>query len=122
MATAAPDQPTTVQKRKSPAARIAGLLGSVPFASTVVALIAVACIVGTLLPQGAQVPKYLAAHPGRKGLISVLETLGLTHVFSSVWFIALLVLLAFSLGVCSFRRFKVARRLTGRPRGAHSVL
>jgi hypothetical protein len=119
MAADAQNNPSEIQKpkTKSVAARITGVLASVPFASVVVALIAVACIVGTLLPQGSQVQQYLAAHPQREGLMSVLDFAGLTHVFSAWWFVGLLLMLAASLAVCSFKRYAAAMRLHGRPRG-----
>ena len=40
---------------------------SLKFAMGVVLLIAGACILGTLLPQGSQVDEYLAAHPDAVG-------------------------------------------------------
>ncbi len=119
MADDAQNNPSEIQKpkTKSVAARITGVLASVPFASVVVALIAVVCIVGTLLPQGSQVQQYLAAHPQREGLMSALDFSGLTHVFSAWWFVGLLLLLSASLSVCSYKRYAAAMRLHGRPRG-----
>ncbi|MBL7115983.1 MAG: cytochrome c biogenesis protein ResB [Kiritimatiellae bacterium] len=118
MAADAQDTPSQTQKpkTKSVAARITRVLASVPFASVVVALIAMACIVGTLLPQGQQVQQYLTAHPEREGLMSALDFAGLTHVFSALWFVGLLLMLAASLAVCSFKRYAAAMRLHGRPR------
>ena len=119
MAADAQDNPSEIQKpkTKSVAARITGVLASVPFASSVVALISVACIAGTLLPQGPQVGQYLTAHPKREGLMSALDFAGLTHVFSAWWFVGLLLLLAASLAACSYKRYAAALRLHGRPRG-----
>jgi cytochrome c biogenesis protein ResB len=119
MADDAQDRPSKIQTKetKNVAARIAGVLASVPFASMVVALIAVVCIAGTLLPQGPQVGQYLTAHPEREGLMSALDFAGLTHVFSAWWFVGLLLLLSASLAVCSYKRYAAALRSHGRPRG-----
>ena len=103
--------------RPGAAVRTAAVLASVPFASTVVAAIALACVVGTVLPQGGDVQKYLAKNPGARGPMELLDFLGLTHVFISWWFIGLLCLLSASLAVCSHRRFMAAKRSAGRARG-----
>jgi cytochrome c biogenesis protein ResB len=109
------EKPTT--ENRGVLTRVAKILASVPFASSVVAAIAVACIVGTLLPQGSQVQQYLGKNPDAKGLMSLLDVAGLTHVYSAWWFIGLLLLLSASLAICSFRRYLAAMRQTGRPRG-----
>ena len=88
---------------------LVGLLASLKFALTILVLIAAACVVGTLLPQGAQVAKYLAQHHDAQGRMRVFETLGLTHVFYASWFIGLLGLLSASLAVCTFRRYQARR-------------
>jgi len=88
-------------------------LASLRFALGVVFLIALACITGTLIPQGSQVEQYLERHPGGQGWIKVADTLGFTHVFYSWWFIALLFLLATSLVVCTQRRFMTMIQTTG---------
>lgn len=88
-------------------------LSSLRFALGVVFLIALACIAGTLIPQGAQVDPYLARHPGGHGWIRIADALGFTHVFYSWWFIALLFVLAASLVVCTQRRFMTMRQTTG---------
>ena len=98
------------------AVRLTAILASVPFASVVVAVITVACIAGTLIPQGGDVAKLLQKNPGAKGWMDLLGFLGLTHVFSSWWFITLLCLLSASLIICSGRRLTAARRRTGRAR------
>jgi hypothetical protein len=92
-------------------------LASVKFAVVVVVIIAVACVVGTLLPQGADVARYLANHPEATARMNWLGKAGLTHVFSSAWFIALLCVLSASVAVCSARRFATVRRATGYARG-----
>ncbi len=66
------------------------VLGSLPFALTVVLLLALACIAGTLLPQA--------------------------RVYYSWWFVGLLFTLAASLMVCTGRRYRAIRRATGAAR------
>ena len=56
-------------------------LASVKFAVTVVVIIAVACVAGTLIPQGADVAKYIRHDPDAAGHMELLGKLGLTHVF-----------------------------------------
>lgn len=88
-------------------------LASVKFAVTVVVIIAVACVAGTLIPQGADVSKYLRHYPDAAGRMDLLGKLGLTHVFYSLWFIGLLGTLAATVAVCSSRRFATVRRTNG---------
>lgn len=91
-------------------------LGSVRFAVLIVAILAVACTVGTLLPQGSDVAAYLRQNPGHTGRMKVLGVLGLTSVFSSWWFLGLMGALAASIATCSTRRFLTAIRVTGATR------
>jgi cytochrome c biogenesis protein ResB len=104
-------------KQSTPAkpftARIVDQLASVKFAVAVVVVIALACVVGTLLPQGSEVAKYLAKNPLAADRMKLLGTLGLTNVFYSWWFIGLLCVLAASIATCSTRRFATMRRTTG---------
>ena len=89
------------------------MLGSLQFALVVVLLITVACVAGTLIPQGYQVAKYLEAHPDSQRNMELLNTLGFTHVFFSAWFVTLLCLLSVSLCVCTYRRFLALRGAVG---------
>lgn len=97
--------------------RIVDGLTSLKFAVALVALIALACVVGTILPQGADAVKYLRGHPEAGGRMELFGFLGLTHVYSAWWFVALLALLASSLSMCTLRRCRAVRRLHGRARG-----
>jgi cytochrome c biogenesis protein len=103
--------------QKSVTARLIDTLASVKFAVAVVVIIAVACIAGTLLPQGADVAAYLRRYPEAAGRMALFGSLGLTHVFHSWWFIGLLCVLAATMMVCSSRRFNTVRRTTGYARG-----
>ena len=94
-----------------------GALSAVPLALALVVLLALACIVGTVLPQGGEVGQYLQHNPAAAGRMAVLARLGLTHVFSAWWFIGLLCALAASLATCSARRFTAIFRAAGSLRG-----
>lgn len=102
--------------------RLLDLLTSLRFALSILFLVAVACAAGTFFPQGSAVAGYLRKHPEAEGRMAVLDAIGLTHVFSSWWFIALLCVLAASLSVCALRRFlsalKKGRTIRGRALGS----
>src|ERR1017187_7950475 len=102
--------------RKSLAAQIGDRLASVKFAVTVVIIIAAACVAGTLIPQGADVAKYIRHYPDGASRLNLFGLLGLTHVFYSVWFIGLLCTLAATVAVCSTRRFTTVLRTSGSAR------
>jgi hypothetical protein len=78
-----------------------------------VVVVAVACVLGTVVPQGMEVAGYLQKHPGAAGRIEVLTKLGLTDVFHSGWFLSLLCVFASTLAACTMRRFATVRRTTG---------
>jgi cytochrome c biogenesis protein ResB len=88
-------------------------LASVKFAVMVVVAIAVACITGTLIPQGTDVAKYIRQNPDAAGRLELFGKFGLTHVFYSLWFIGLLCTLAATVAVCSTRRFTTVLRTNG---------
>lgn len=110
----------SIEENKSGATPATGnpvtrLLGSLAFALTVVLLLALACIAGTLIPQGSQVESYLA-QPGGHPVLGVLTALGLTRVFYSWWFVGLLFSLAASLMVCTGRRYRAIKSASGAAR------
>ena len=92
---------------------VVSLLASLKFSLSVVVLIALACIAGTVIPQAGQIETYLQRHPDAHGLLRALAALGLTHVFTTWWFLLLLGLLAASLVVCTARRFVLIPRTQG---------
>lgn len=92
-------------------------LASVKVAVSIVVVTAAACVVGTLLPQGAEVDRYLARNPAAMERMAFFDKLGLTHVFTAGWFIGLLCLLSASVMVCSSRRFSTILRTAGYARG-----
>jgi cytochrome c biogenesis protein ResB len=89
------------------------LLASVKFAVLLVAIIAAACIAGTVLPQGQEAVDYLRKYPEAVDRIDFFNRLGLTHIFSSWWFLGLLSVLAASIMTCSTRRFATLKRTSG---------
>jgi hypothetical protein len=46
-------------------------------------MIAIACVIGTLVPQGGDVSGFLRAHPSAVGWMQPADRAGLTHVFTS---------------------------------------
>lgn len=90
---------------------ILGGLSSLKFALVVVLLIALACVAGSVIPQGgSQVSAYLARRPDSLRAMEALTRLGLTRVYYSWWFVGLLFLFAASLAACTARRYATLRR------------
>ncbi len=89
------------------------VLASVRFALLLVVVIAAACAVGTLVPQGGEATAYLSRDPAAGKWLEPAVKLGLTGLFSAWWFIALLCLLAATLIACSARRLATVRRTVG---------
>jgi cytochrome c biogenesis protein ResB len=88
-------------------------LGSVKAAVAVAIPLAVACVLGTLLPQGSAAAVYFERLPHANAWWNAAAALGFTHVFSSWWFLGLLFICASSVGACTAYRLAVARRATG---------
>lgn len=89
------------------------LIASVKFAVAVIITIIAACVAGTVLPQGTDATSYVEKHPEAVARFAFFTKLGLTHVFSTRWFIALLCGLAASILVCSTRRLTTVKRASG---------
>jgi cytochrome c biogenesis protein len=88
--------------------RIAAWLSDLRVAIVLLFLIALSSAVGTAIPQGDAPRSYVEAYATRPwlGLLhgeQVLQ-LQLDHVYSSVWFLALLAWLGLALILCSWRR------------------
>jgi cytochrome c biogenesis protein len=95
------------------------LLGNLKVAITLLLLIAVFSISGTVIEQSETLAFYRQSypeHPALFGFLSykVLLAIGLNHVYSSWWFLSLLILFGASLMICTFNRqlpmLKVAKR------------
>src|ERR1035438_1091381 len=103
----------SVEIKESFALRVVDRLAAVKFAVTVVVVIAIACVAGTLIPQGTDVAKCIRQNPDAADRLELFGKLGLTHVFYSLWFIGLLCTLAATVAVCSTRRFTTVLRTRG---------
>jgi len=99
-------------KAASPLSRALKLLRSVRFAIVLMALIAAACIVGTLVKQEPYDPAKAIAHYGR-ALGLLVGLLGLHQLYHTWWFIALLGLFALSTTVCALSRRRLRLHTVG---------
>jgi cytochrome c biogenesis protein ResB len=99
-----------------PSKGVLGVLSSMRFALGLLGAIVVACIVATLVPQGAEVTEHLQHNPNAAPWLKRLAAAGLTNIFSSWWFIAMLTLLAASLLACMVRRSKILFNSAGLPK------
>ena len=90
--------------------KIINLLASVKFAVTLLVLIILFCVSGTIIPQGLDSSHYSRIY-GPAG--EILFKLELTDVYRSPWFIGLLSLLWLSLLVCAKGRLKSWKKQTG---------
>ncbi len=86
---------------------------SVKVAIVLLILLIVASVVGTLIPQQRSPAEYLARY-GQ--LASLFEGLQLTRLYHSVWFIALLILFALNIVVCTLARLSAKLRRAFQPR------
>ncbi|GLX53287.1 cytochrome c biosynthesis protein [Streptomyces hygroscopicus subsp. hygroscopicus] len=95
-------------------------LTSMRVALLLLLLLSLAAIPGSLIPQtGADVNKVDAFKDMHKSLAPVYDKLGLFHVYSSVWFSAIYILLFISLIGCIVpRTWQFVGQLRGRPPGA----
>jgi ResB-like family len=107
------ETPDTIEVGPSAWIIIQSWLGSLKFSLSVVLLIALACIAGTVIPQGEQVSRFLMKNPGPHKGLEFMTSVGLTNVFYSWWFAALLGVFSLSLMVCTLRRYRMIGRSTG---------
>lgn len=82
--------------------RLWRFFASVKFALTILIILAVISILGTLIKQG-QEPSYYVQVYG-ENVSRIFEVLGITEMYRSWWFTTLLCLFAFNLIVCSLDR------------------
>jgi cytochrome c biogenesis protein len=75
---------------------------SVRLAIVLLILITLASILGTLIPQGRGAAEYAARYGGLAGLVTALQ---LTRLYSSAWYLALVLLFALNTIVCTVTRF-----------------
>jgi cytochrome c biogenesis protein len=88
-------------------------LSSVKLAIVLIILLTVTSVIGTLIPQGRSVAAYSARYGG--SLASIFDALRLTGVFRAPWFLALLLLFAANIIVCTVTRFGPKWRRAFRP-------
>lgn len=87
--------------------KIAQFFSSVKLAIALLALIILASIIGTFIPQGLTPSEYIQRY-GRQ-IYRLFFLLGFTDIYHSFWFILLLFLLAANLLLCSLNRIKMRK-------------
>ncbi|NDY43003.1 cytochrome c biogenesis protein ResB, partial [Dissulfurirhabdus thermomarina] len=102
-----PTQPPP-EPAKSLFDRIYDLFSSLRLAIFLLIALAVASIIGTLLPQGKDLAFYGEHFPR---LLSLIRVLDLGDMYHSWWFLALMGLFALNLVTCTIRRLPVTLRL-----------
>ena len=101
---------STLQLRSVSIVSVVKLLASVKFAVTLLVLIILFCVSGTIIPQGLDSSHYSRIY-GPAG--DILFKLELTDVYHSPWFIGLLSTLWLSLLVCAKGRLRSWKKQTG---------
>lgn len=86
------------------------ILGSMPFAVTVLGLLAAACALASLVPQGESMEWYAEKYGERTA--GLILALGADDAYHSVWFVALSGFLCLSLAVCNLSRVRKLIRAT----------
>ena len=79
--------------------RIGAFLSSMRFGVALLVFLALACALGSFLPQGHTLDWYLGRYPARSA--ALLYGLGLDDVYHSPWFLALAVILCCNLLLCN---------------------
>jgi len=87
-------------------------LRSVRLAVVLMGLIALACVVGTLIKQEPYDPAQMMEHYGRR-VGALVGLLGLNQLYHTGWFIALLGLFALSTIACALSRMRLTTRSIG---------
>lgn len=93
--------------------RISRLLVSMKLALTLLFILAIFSIVGTILPQGETV---LQTDWPKNPVYDFYKTIGLFDMYRSRWFMGIMYLLVFNLSMCIYKRLPSAVRKTIRPR------
>lgn len=88
-------------------------LSSLRLAIVLIILLAVASVVGTLIPQARSLEEYAARYGAAAGLMTKLQLTGLYH---SLWYLALLGLLGLNISVCTLTRLGGKFRRAFHPR------
>jgi cytochrome c biogenesis protein len=93
--------------------RFIKFFSSVKLAIVLLIILAVASILGTLIPQGRTLEEYGARYGQMAGLLMKLQLTGLYH---SIWFVAMLFLFAVNIIVCTLERLGPKYRRAVAPR------
>ncbi|MBD1401086.1 cytochrome c biogenesis protein ResB [Pelovirga terrestris] len=93
--------------------RLWRFFASVPFALLILLVLAVTSIIGTLIKQD-QEPNYYLETFGET-IAGLLDTLQFTSMYSSWWYLLLLMIFALNLLICSIDRFPTTWRLITAP-------
>ena len=88
-------------------------LSSVRLTIPLLIILAVASIIGTVIPQNASPEEYLQVY--KVTTYKVLRILGLLDMYHARWFYFLLALLSLNLSVCSLKRFRSILKFFGQP-------
>jgi len=93
--------------------RLINLFTSIKLAIGLIILLALASILGTLIPQGRTAEEYAALYGQLAGLFGALQ---LTRLYHSIWYMGLLLLFAVNIIVCTLKRLGPKLRRALRPR------
>lgn len=102
---------TSGRPRRDRRAIIGDFLGSMPLAISLLVVVAIASIIGTVLQQNQPYNDYLIKFG--PFWFEVFKSLGLFHIYGSPWFLVLLGFLLTSTSVCIYRHFpQMVREMT----------
>lgn len=90
--------------------KIYKFIASMPFAIILLIAVAVACVIGSLVPQGEQFAQYRDSYSERTS--AFILAFRLDDVFHSWWFIVLVALLCLSVLLCNLSRVRALIRQT----------
>lgn len=93
--------------------RMLRFFSSIKLAIVLLIILAAASILGTLIPQGRSLEEYTARYGGLSGAFIKLQLTGLYH---SLWYLALLLLFALNIIVCTLTRLSPKTRRAARPK------
>jgi cytochrome c biogenesis protein len=93
--------------------RIWKFLSSIKLAIVLLIILAVASILGTLIPQGRAVEEYSARYGSLSGVLIKLQ---LTTLYRSVWYMGMLFFFALNIVVCTLTRLSAKLHRASRPK------
>ena len=105
--------PLSKEKEKGFLSALADSLSSVRLTITLLIIVSVASIFGTVIPQNGTPEEYLRIYTA--STYKILWILGFLDMYHAGWFVFLLALLSLNLIVCSLRRWPSVRRFLSPP-------